>query len=151
MVCPKLASLLGCSLFLTVVWYHTGVRTITNPSPWFLSAFPQGLFFTPPFSPLMFLGLAEPWLKAPVFWFPKLLQRCQTPSLTAFSSQVHLYSLFIFLVFGNPITCPFSIFWWVWFLFPRIPIPLLHFPSLGDQTSVFRLTVSLALVFHLLN
>lgn len=152
MVCPKLAPLLGCSLFLTVVWYRTDVRTSTNPSSWYLSAFPERLFWPLlPYLLLVFLGLAEPWLKAPVFWFPKLLQRCQTPTLTAFPCQVYLYSLLIFLVFRNPITCPFSIFWWVCLLFSWIPTPLLHFPSLGDQTSVITLTVSLALVFHSLN
>lgn len=154
MAYPRLAPLLGYSLFLTVLWYHTGSRTTSNASPWLLSAFWQRLFWLLlPCLLLAFLGLAETWFKALVLWLPKPLQRCHSPTLTAFC-QVNFYSHFIFLLFGNSTTCLFSIFWWVqlsfhWFFFFFSLFQVL--PSLGDQTSVFMLTVSLALVFHSMN
>lgn len=151
MVCPKLAPLLGCSLFLTVVWRHTDVRTTLTHLPDFCQLSHKG-FFDPSFLAcfLCFWVLLSPGSRH-LFSDSQSCCRDARLPLTAFSCQIHLYSLFIFLVFGNPVACAFSIFWWVQLPFSWVPIPLLHFSSLGDQTSVFLLTVSLALVFHSLN
>lgn len=123
MVCPRLAPLLGCILFLTVVWYHTHVRTTTNPSTWFLPCFPRRNLFDPSF--LSSCVSASCWALAQGTCFLILKAAAEMPDSHSYCLLLSSLSLLTFYLpcFGNPITCPFSIFCEFDFFLPEFPIP----------------------------
>lgn len=123
MVCPKLAPLLGCSLFLTVVWCHTDVRTTLTHLPDFCQLSHKG-FFDPSFLAcfLCFWVLLSPGSRH-LFSDSQSCCRDARLPLTAFSCQIHLYSLLSSLSLEIQLLVPFLSSGEFNFLFPEFPSP----------------------------